>query len=67
MFPSINPKGNSFFNSYFELIDLDDDKKQTIFKKINDRNRIYYEVLARAVDNYGTDLSIDTFKFFSLM
>lgn len=49
---------------YFELIELDDDKKQTIFKKINDRNRIYYEVIARAVDRYGTDISIDTFKFF---
>jgi uncharacterized protein (TIGR04141 family) len=49
---------------YFQLIELNDDKKQIVFIETIDRNRIYFEVLKRAVDRFGTQLSIDDFKYF---
>jgi uncharacterized protein (TIGR04141 family) len=49
---------------YFKLIELGEDKKQKEFKQIIDRNRIYYEVIFRAIDKFGTQVSFDEFKFF---
>ncbi|PXY43347.1 DUF6119 family protein [Flavobacterium hydrophilum] len=49
---------------YFELLELDDDKKQNLFAKINDRNRIYFQVLSRAVNRFGANMAIDEFKYF---
>ncbi|WP_369753506.1 DUF6119 family protein [Flavobacterium sp. WC2409] len=49
---------------YFHLIELDEEKKHKVFKQIIDRNRIYFEVITRAVDKFGTQMSYDEFKFF---
>jgi uncharacterized protein (TIGR04141 family) len=49
---------------YFHLIELDEEKKHKVFKQIIDRNRIYFEVITRAVDRFGTQMSYDEFKFF---
>jgi uncharacterized protein (TIGR04141 family) len=49
---------------YFQLIELDEEKKHTVFKQIIDRNRIYFEVISRAIDKFGTQISYDEFKFF---
>lgn len=55
---------NFYEADYFQLIELDDDKKQKVFKQIIDRNRIYYEVIFKAVDKFGTQITYDEFKFF---
>lgn len=49
---------------YFQLIELDEEKKYKIFKQINDRNRIYYEVIFRAIDKFGRQITYDQFKFY---
>lgn len=49
---------------YFELLELDDNKKLSSFAKINDRNKIYFKVISRAVDRFGTNVTIDVFKYF---
>lgn len=49
---------------YFQLIELDEEKKHQVFKQIIDRNRIYFEVITRAIDKFGTQISYDEFKFF---
>lgn len=49
---------------YFQLIELNDEKKQSVFKQIIDRNRIYYEVIFRAVDKFGAQISFDEFKYY---
>jgi hypothetical protein len=49
---------------YFELLELDEDKKISSFTKINDRNRIYFEVISRAVNRFGANITIDVFKYF---
>jgi hypothetical protein len=49
---------------YFQLIELDDEKKQKVFKEVNDRNKIYFEVISRAIDKFSTQISYEEFKFF---
>ncbi|MGX7667972.1 DUF6119 family protein [Flavobacterium pedocola] len=49
---------------FFELIELDDEKKHNTFKKVIDRNEIYYHVISRAIDRFGANVTIDTFKYF---
>lgn len=74
---SINPKNKFYFEfchpskleefyeaDFFQLIELNDDKKQQVFKETIDRNKIYFEVIKRAIDKYGTRLSFDEFKYF---
>lgn len=49
---------------YFQMIELDEDKKQKVFKQTVDRNRIYYEVISHAVDKFGSQMTEDEFKYF---
>jgi len=49
---------------YFQLVELEEDKTHKVFKQTIDRNRIYFEVITRAVDKLGTQMTFDQFKFF---
>lgn len=49
---------------YFQLLELDENKKQQVFKKTIDRNRIYFFVIERAIDKFGVNITLDQFKFF---
>lgn len=49
---------------YFELIELNEEKRQSVFKKTNDRNKIYYEVISRAINRFGTNITLDIFKYY---
>lgn len=51
---------------YFELLEKAEDKKQHCFKTLNDRGRIYYEVIVRAIDKFSENITYDQFKFFLL-
>jgi len=74
---TINPKNKFHFEichsskleqfyeaDYFQLIELDDEKKQKVFTKVTDRNKIYSEVIKQAVDNFGSNITYDQFKFY---
>lgn len=49
---------------YFELTELDGEKKHKVFDKTDDRNRIYFKVISRAVDQLNATLTIESFKYY---
>ncbi|RAJ19746.1 uncharacterized protein (TIGR04141 family) [Gelidibacter algens] len=54
---------NFYEADYFQLIELNE-KKHIMFKQLVDRNEIYYEVLFRAIERFGNQISYDEFKYF---
>lgn len=49
---------------YYKLYEKTEESNYSFFKEIYDKNEIYKEVILRAVNKFGTDISFNNLKYF---